>query len=254
MHFRRTLGTYLAHLFSSFRLDPRPLRQEASGTEMVAAFGPLIHYPLFRNDATQVQVARNKRLRTNLLDTIRFGCARLKSGTGAGVSPFFLHAIALHSRPRGATTCGLAVSIEDSGFHVPLIRLVRKLRPPLMPDAAPPVNRFRRSLSRSNNHAAVLTSSYCFRHFNSGFLLVLFLSHTRPGLAGPFPFVLTTKAFDDSRRRWFGPLLQAGPRAYPHRISSYALLGLVIFCARGDRKSTRLNSSHLRRSRMPSSA
>ena len=31
-----------------------------------------------------------------------------------------------------------------------------KLRPPLMPDAAPPVNRYRRNSSRSNNNSAVL--------------------------------------------------------------------------------------------------
>jgi hypothetical protein len=53
-----------------------------------------------------------------------------------------------------------------------------KLRPPLMPDAAPPVNRFRQSLSRSSHHAAVLTSSHRFRHFNGGFLAVLFLPDT----------------------------------------------------------------------------
>jgi len=47
-----------------------------------------------------------------------------------------------------------------------------------MPDAAPPVNRFRRSFARSNNHAAVLTSSNCFRHFNSGSFAVLFLPDT----------------------------------------------------------------------------
>ena len=48
-------------------------------------------------------------------------------------------------RPRGISTCDFSVSIEDSGSHVPLNRLVGKLRPPLMPDAAPPVIRFRRS-------------------------------------------------------------------------------------------------------------
>ena len=53
-----------------------------------------------------------------------------------------------------------------------------KLWPPLMPDAAPPVNRYRRSLSRNSHHAAVLTSSHRFRHFNGGFLSVLFLPDT----------------------------------------------------------------------------
>jgi hypothetical protein len=49
-----------------------------------------------------------------------------------------------------ASTCGFSVSIGASGSRVPLHRLFGKLRPPLMPDAAPPVNRFRRSSSRSN--------------------------------------------------------------------------------------------------------
>src|SRR5262249_36703677 len=35
-----------------------------------------------------------------------------------------------------------------------------KLRPPLMPDATPPVNRYRRSLSRSSYTAAVLDIFY----------------------------------------------------------------------------------------------
>jgi len=41
-----------------------------------------------------------------------------------------------------ASTCGFSVSIGASGSHVPLNRLFGKLRPPLLPDAAPPVNRF----------------------------------------------------------------------------------------------------------------
>jgi hypothetical protein len=44
-----------------------------------------------------------------------------------------------------ASTCGFSVGIGVSGSHVPLNRLFGKLRPPLMPDAAPPVSRFRRS-------------------------------------------------------------------------------------------------------------
>src|SRR6266481_2994513 len=44
-----------------------------------------------------------------------------------------------------ASTCSFSVCIEVSDSHVPLNRLFGKLRPPLMPDAAPPVSRFRRS-------------------------------------------------------------------------------------------------------------
>src|SRR5271156_3185191 len=77
-----------------------------------------------------------------------------------------------------ASTCGFSVSIGVSGSQVPLNRLFGKLRPPLMPDAAPPVNRFRRSYSRSNLPPAVLTSSLTFRHFSRGSLAVLFLPVT----------------------------------------------------------------------------
>src|SRR5215471_13288266 len=51
-----------------------------------------------------------------------------------------------YSHPRVSCTCGFSVGIEVSGSHVPFNRLFGKLRPPFMPDAAPPVNRFRRSL------------------------------------------------------------------------------------------------------------
>src|SRR5262245_41702940 len=56
----------------------------------------------------------------------------------------------------------LVASPLASKFRVP--RSVQpphgKLRPPLVPDAAPPVNRYRRSLSRSNNNSAVLAIVY----------------------------------------------------------------------------------------------
>jgi len=53
-----------------------------------------------------------------------------------------------------------------------------KLRPPLMPDATLPGDRYRQSSSRDSHHTAVLTSSNCFRHFIGGFLAVLFLPDT----------------------------------------------------------------------------
>src|SRR5215472_8748981 len=83
-----------------------------------------------------------------------------------------------YSRPCGSATCDFSVRIGVSGSHVPLNRLFGKLRPPLMPDAAPPVNRFRRSLSRDNDSPTVLTSSLRLRHFHSGSLAVLFLPVT----------------------------------------------------------------------------
>ena len=72
-----------------------------------------------------------------------------------------------------------------------------------MPDAAPPVNRFRRSYSRSNLPPGVLTSSLRFRHFNSGSLAVLFCLPPDLVVARPFPSAFTTIAFGYSRRRWF---------------------------------------------------
>ena len=65
-------------------------------------------------------------------------------------------------------TYRFSLSIHLKTSHVPSNRLLGKLRPPLMPDAASPVNRFRRSLSRGHNQTAVLTSSNRFRHFNGG--------------------------------------------------------------------------------------
>src|SRR5215467_14739974 len=43
-----------------------------------------------------------------------------------------------YSHPRVSCTCGFSVGIEVSGSHVPFNRLFGKLRPPFMPDAAPP--------------------------------------------------------------------------------------------------------------------
>src|SRR5450631_774129 len=104
-----------------------------------------------------------------------------------------------------------------------------------MPDADPPVNRFRRSLSRSSDNAAVLTSFNRFRHFNGGSLAVLFLPDTWPDQCRAFSF----RAHDHS----FGPQppkggLKPAPAsrfrgAYPHRISSYARFGLTAFRTHG---------------------
>jgi hypothetical protein len=58
-------------------------------------------------------------------------------------------------------------------------------------------------------------------------------------LARPFPSVLTTMAFDYSRRRLFGPCRPV-PRGHPHQLSSYALLSLSAFRARGARLSATL--------------
>src|ERR1022692_1105804 len=60
-----------------------------------------------------------------------------------------------------------------------------------------------------------------------------------PVLSRPFPSVLTTMAFDHSRRRWFGTCsCQPVPRGLiPHRSSSYAHGPFSALCARGAQSS-----------------
>src|SRR5215831_1926881 len=96
----------------------------------------------------------------------------------------------------------LVASPLASKFRVP--RSVQpphgKLRPPLMPDAAPPVNRYRRSSSRSSDKSAVLTSSKLLstlqQWFPCGPLLAGHLTQSSPGL-----FLLRSRPspFDNSR-------------------------------------------------------
>ncbi len=103
-----------------------------------------------------------------------------------------------------------------------------KLRPPLMPDAAPPVNRYRRNSSRSNSNSAVLaiTSNFSTLHqwFPCGPLLACHLTRSLPGLFLPRsrPWLLTTAAEGGLKpapvSRFRGAL--------PHRFNSYALEAL----------------------------
>jgi hypothetical protein len=83
-----------------------------------------------------------------------------------------------YSHPRGSSTCGFSVRIGVPGSHVPLNRLLRKLRPPECRMPLRSVNRHRRSSSRVNDTPAVSTSSLRFRHVISGSLAVLFLPVT----------------------------------------------------------------------------
>src|ERR1022692_4452488 len=83
-----------------------------------------------------------------------------------------------YSRPHGSSTCGFSVCIGVPGSHVPLDRLLRKLRPPECRMPLRSVNRHRRSSSRVNDTPAVSTSSLRFRHVISGSLAVLFLPVT----------------------------------------------------------------------------
>jgi len=79
---------------------------------MVAAFGSVPHYAPFPNGSTQPQVIRNKRLTTNLLDTIRLGCARLTSGTEVNPRLDPKSDITLASLQRAAAMVGRRVLIE----------------------------------------------------------------------------------------------------------------------------------------------
>jgi len=79
---------------------------------MLAAFGPVLHHALIRNNSTQTQVTRNKRLRTNLLDPIRLGCARRASGTQVNRLLDPKCNITMASLQRAAAMVGRRVSIE----------------------------------------------------------------------------------------------------------------------------------------------
>ena len=73
-----------------------------------------------------------------------------------------------------------------------------------MPEATPPVNRYRRSSSRSNYNSAVL--AIISVAFDTSSVVPLRSSSCLspdPVIAGPFPYALTTMAFDHSRQRWF---------------------------------------------------
>jgi hypothetical protein len=73
-----------------------------------------------------------------------------------------------------------------------------------MPDATPPVNRYRRSSSRSSDKSAVLTSSKLLstlqQWFPCGPLLAGHLTQSPPGLFLPRS---RPSPSDNSRRRWF---------------------------------------------------
>src|SRR5262245_27317939 len=132
----------------------------------------------------------------------------------------------------------LVASPLASKFRVP--RSVQpphgKLRPPLVPDAAPPVNRYRRSLSRGNNNSAVLDIvqilSTLHQWFPCGPLLACHLTW----YSRPFPSAFTTLPFGQSRRRWFGTCsCKPVPRGLPSSIkqlrTSSALRLFVVLVA-----------------------
>ena len=109
-----------------------------------------------------------------------------------------------------SSTCGFSVCIGVSGSTFRIIASDR-LRPPQCRMPLRSVNRLRRSLSRVNYTPAVLTSS---------------CQSPDPVLPGPFPPVLTTMAFDHSRRRWFGTCsCKPVPRGLPSSFKQLHTLG-----------------------------
>ena len=95
-----------------------------------------------------------------------------------------------------------------------------------MPDAAPSVNRLRRGSSRSNDSLRFRHRPYAFD--TSSVVPLRSSSCQSPDLVlpRPFPSVLTTMAFDHSRRRWFGTCsCQPVPRGLPSSIKQLHTLG-----------------------------
>src|ERR1700694_4695167 len=95
-----------------------------------------------------------------------------------------------------------------------------------MPDATPPVNRFRRGCSRSNDSLRFRHRPYAFDTSSVVPLRSSFCQSPDPVLPGPFPSVLTTLAFDQSRRRWFETCsCKPVPRGRPSSVKQLHTLG-----------------------------
>ena len=102
----------------------------------------------------------------------------------------------------------------------------RQAQATLMPDAAPSVNRLRRGCSRGNDSPRFRHRPYAFD--TSSVVPLRSSSCQSPDLVlpRPFPSVLTTTAFDRSRRRWFGTCsCQPVPRGLPSSIKQLHTLG-----------------------------
>src|SRR5499427_705427 len=99
-----------------------------------------------------------------------------------------------------------------------------------MPDAAPPVNRYRRSLSRSNNNSAVLAIVYILSTLHQWFPCGPLLACHLTWLFQAFSFRAHDHGFcPQPPKVVWNLLLQAGSEGpVPHQSSSYthwALLG-----------------------------
>ena len=114
------------------------------------------------------------------------------------------------------------------GAKVPTFRstAIQQTQATLMPDATPPVNRFRRGCSRSNDSLRFRHRPYAFDTSSVVPLRSSFCQSPDPVLPGPFPSALTTMAFDHSRGRWFGTCsCKPVPRGLPSSIKQLHTLG-----------------------------
>jgi len=107
------------------------------------------------------------------------------------------------------------------GAEVPTFRstAVRQTQATLMPDATPPVNRFRRGCSRSNDSLRFWHRPYAFDTSSVVPLRSSFCQSPDLVLSRPFPSTLTTMAFDHGRWRWFGTCsCKPVPRGLPSSV------------------------------------
>src|SRR5215510_12333684 len=132
----------------------------------------------------------------------------------------------------------LVASPLASKFRVP--RSVQpphgKLRPPLMPDAAPPVNRYRRSLSRSNNNSAVLAIVYILSTLHQWFPCGPLLACHLTWLFQAFSFRVHDRGFWPKPPKVVWSLLLQADSEGPSLISqtvAHLLSPSAVCCARG---------------------
>src|SRR5262252_1017121 len=116
-----------------------------------------------------------------------------------------------------------------------------------MPDAAPPVNRYRRSLSRSNNNSAVLAIVYILSTLQQWFPCGPLLARHLTRLIRAFSFRVHDRGFWPKPPKVVWSLLLQADSEGPTLISQTVahLLSLsAVCCARGTLKSVNRTTAH----------